>query len=83
MSVEDWARRTAREMISDHAGDSAERVRFVDGIVHAFSALLSERAEIAAGKVIAGYFPGHEVTFHLVRAALQAAVTAVTEGDTE
>jgi len=103
MSVEDWARRKAVSRM-DIAPDMtpAEASEFSWGIVHAFSALLSDEAITAAAEAQRMHprqFPGDPCTcgewfgsgqdetdkweIHVMRAALQAAVDAVTGGDTE
>lgn len=83
MSVEDWARREAKKRNrSPRLGIAAiHNTAFEAGIVHAFSALLSDKATIAGVRSLdAG---GFSITERAFRAALQAAVDAVTEGDTE
>ena len=101
MSVEDWARREAEEHIEGIEeivrGEWAKtedlelkRDLFADGIVHAFSALLSDEAVEAVIISIRGMgpdtldrAPAEDWEIAEARAALQAAITAVTEGDTE
>jgi len=98
MSVEDWARREASALIGDRIEDAKERVRFVDGVTVLADALLSEEAVEAAarqGHTNAGVGRGAWGTWESVspedadvyraeaRAALQAAVRAATEGESE
>ena len=88
MSVEDWAREQARIRYGAANGSTVvagRRLGFRDGIVHAFSALPSDKAVEAAARVLV---PHRLVALNseeagLLRAALQAAINAVTEGDTE
>lgn len=93
MSVEDWARREAEEHIEGIEeivrGEWAKtedlelkRDLFADGIVHAFSALLSDEAVEAAAVEMFGpvWFEDER---QKARQMLQAAIAAVTEGDTE
>lgn len=89
MSVEDWARREAEKKyptpgpVDWNVGASVavERNNFADGIVHAFSALLSDEAW--------DFLPrwndeeGESITRAQAIRLVQAAVDAVTEGDTE
>ena len=75
MTVEDWAQREAGEI---YWAQEANGLAFQRGIVHAFSALLSDEAVEAAWWQMPG-----EVTKEHARAALQAAVDAVTKGETE
>lgn len=90
MSVDDWAREQAEECIP--AGKAfgsrppsvphVERIRFADGIVHALSALLSDEAVEAAARVkVPENFPLDKMHIAEARAALQAAVDAVTKED--
>jgi hypothetical protein len=87
MPVEDWARRKAvSRMVIAPDMTPAEASEFSWGIVHAFSALLSDEAVEAAARAIWEYTPEkHEKSWEYgpMRAALQAAINAVTEGDTE
>lgn len=79
MSVEDWARREATRRLNAVGSDvtPAEASEFGDGIVHAFSALLSDEAvEAGAGCIDDPEVPGEAA--ELFRSALQAAVDAVT-----
>jgi hypothetical protein len=105
MSVEDWAREQAREnrpfKITPAEATVWEWGHF-EGIVEAFSALLSDEAITAAAEAQRMHprqFPGDPCAcgewfgsgqdetdkweIHVMRAALQAAVDAVTKGDTE
>ena len=84
MSVEDWARREAKKRFVDQNIESrSARIGYRRGIFHAFSALLSDEALHAmAVEVFAPHLPNN-ADVRLMRAALQAAITAVTEGDTE
>lgn len=91
MSVEDWARREAEGAFDGTHIFTAHGFHL--GIVHAFSALLSDEAveELAehlydsqtatTGKYQTSFFK--ERWGSVARAALQAAVDAVTKGDTE
>lgn len=91
MSVEDWARREAERAFDGVHIFTAHGFQL--GIVHAFSALLSDKAVEAgaqaqsarAGDGLWSDQPeGRRIAFRRdFRAALQAAVTAVTEGDTK
>lgn len=65
----------------DYEAEAGAGNAFQRGIIHAFSALLSDEAVEAGATVMAE----SEDTGSLdsMRAALQAAVNAVTEGDTE
>lgn len=87
MSVEDWARREAATRYpSEHFyGQHDERDAAIGGmqagIAHAFFALLSDEAVEAAIDQLdrnGHYIPPKEFVL-----ALQAAMNAVTEGDTE
>ena len=89
MSVEDWARREAEREYKDAPAIDVmihECAGFQVGIVHAFSALLSDEAVEAAARAMWEYEPEkYEKSWEYgpMRAALQAAIAAVTEGDTE
>lgn len=83
MSVKDWARREAERRYPTSRFSSTESHRETqihqadmrEGIVHVFSALLSDEAMLAAWvKMPTGSMPSD------ARAALQAAIEAVTEG---
>ena len=83
MSVEGWAQREAERTFE--SGDEGSAEVFAEGIVHAFSALLSDEAVEAAALAIGDdcceeHF---RVDRGTARAALEAAVDAVTKGDTE
>ena len=78
LSVEDWAR---REAAREYGEDNNRPTYFADGIVHAFSALLSDEAMMGAVDLLRGW--GYDIGGITWRAALQAAIAAVTEGDTE
>lgn len=87
MSVEDWAEREAARQYGEN---NNRPIYFADGIVHAFSALLSDEAVEAVIISIRGMgpdtldrAPAEDWDIAEARAALQAAITAVTEGDTE
>lgn len=92
MSVDDWARREAeRQYPADAKGligavQIERREAHADGIVHAFSALLSDEAVEAAARAVcdehnAGAFERYRDTWLVEgRAALQAAIDAVTKG---
>lgn len=82
MSVDDWARREADsargpDIWTPAYDPTPERQAYFEGIVHAFSALLSDEAVRAMQTQLVNseqpYIPGHELY-----AALQAAVDAVT-----
>lgn len=95
MSVEDWARREAesiREAGGDIDGTEVARLdydmevdAFAAGIVHAFDALLSDEAVTAVFQNIDGldteYRLDEDEMRDRARAALQAAVDAVTKGE--
>lgn len=85
MTVDVWARREAAEIYGGGSGreEVLRSIGFEDGAGHAFDALLSDKASIAGAKRIAAYFRGQMIPFDVARAALQAAIAAVTEGDTE
>lgn len=80
MSVEDWARREAEREAVLYVPVAAPFVvaAVQDSLLRAFSALLSDKAVEAAWWLLPGD-PSRES----VREALQAAIAAVTEGDTE
>lgn len=77
MSVEDWASEQAGRFVPNLVGQFG----FKSGIVHAFSALLSDEAW--------DFLPrwndeeGESITRAQAIRLVQAAVDAVTEGDTE
>lgn len=75
MSVDDWARREADKA---WAWEEPAATAYVQGIVHAFSAFLSDEAVRAMQTQLINseqpYIPGHELY-----AALQAAIDAVTK----
>lgn len=93
MSVDDWARRKAEKRFPlEWASERAEtwgeppiyndsRESYADGLIDAFSALLSDKAVEAARIALAAR--GFDVWESGARIALQSAVRAVTEGDTE
>lgn len=96
MSVNDWARQEAERQYPalvrreyESYDDFEERLNehdaaadaYADGIVHAFSALLSDKAMMGAVDLLRGW--GYDIGGITWRAALRAAVAAVTEGDTE
>lgn len=97
MTIDEWARREAEEVIP--AGGAfggrppsvphAERIRFADGIVHALNALLSDDAvEAAADQMLQwanlSVFEARRPDYLTdVRTAIQAAIDAVTKGDTQ
>lgn len=98
MSVENWGRREAEQAIPagrdrEFMGDGvphAERIRFADGIVHAFDALLSDAAILGAvasirdvGPDSVKTTPAEDWEIAEARAALQAAIAAVTEGEND
>jgi len=91
MSVDDWARERAERQIESIEevvrGTWAEvpdyelrRESFAGGIVHAFDALLSDEA-VENIAVLLPVAPDQRM--NLARAALQAAIAAVTEGSPE
>ena len=77
MTTDVWARQEADKA---YPFDSDSDMAFQGGIVHAFDALLSDKAVRAMQTQLINeeqsYIPGHELY-----AALQAAIAAVTEGD--
>lgn len=79
MPVEDWARREGQRYATGGIYDERGQAH-ADGIVHAFSALLSDEAVEAAAKAHA-FAPGGVYSNYSMRAALQAAVRAATEGE--
>lgn len=89
MPVEDWARREAARRYPTSRFSSAESHRETQvhqadmqaGIVHAFSAFLSDEAVVAAQGLLAER--GMWIALNNLHDALQAAISAVTEGDTE
>lgn len=98
MSLEGWARAQARDRyqvrysaaLGAGAVRNAREQAFAEGIVHAFSALLSDEAVEAAARVIVGGDDLYEYPYNeaerlqvlgRARATLKAAVRAVTEGE--
>lgn len=89
MSVDDWAREQAEECIP--AGKAfgsrppsvphVERIRFADGIVHAFSALLSDEAVEAVQKELAQHSNiANAANFRVVECACGATFEATVDG---
>lgn len=92
MTVEDWARREADsargpDIWAPTYDPTPERQAYFEGILHAFSALLSDEAVEAAAEALmraeANMEPVQDVWASDARAALQAGIEAVTKGDTE
>lgn len=86
MPVEDWAREQARQIAKESSGTLMGPHAVKLGIVHAFSALLSDEAVEAGARHLhdGDWGSAREVVkaadIDAVRAALQAAIAAVTEG---
>lgn len=82
MSVDDWARREADfargpDIWTPAYDPTPERQAYFEGIVHAFSALLSDEATMGAVDLLRE--AGHDIGGVAWRAALQAAIDAVTK----
>lgn len=84
MSVDDWARlemaEDAADWYVDYEAEAGAGNAFMRGIVHAFSALLSDEVVEAMGNAYHATALG-QPTGDVMRALLQAAVRAVTEGE--
>lgn len=83
MTVDDWARRESARVVGGSLTLKVDRVRFRQGIVHAFDALLSDEAVEAAAEVFTGMSKPNAEERDWTRRMLQAAVRAVTEGENE
>ena len=91
MSVDDWARREADsargpDIWTPAYDPTPERQAYFEGIVHAFSALLSDEAVEAAARSLhdgyaplSGSFQPNSGWERQARTAIQAAVDAVTK----
>lgn len=80
MSVDDWARREAADQWPEDEHEGRTRSVFAHGIIHAFDALLSDEAVEAMVREwweLRESGPAHLPV--AMRAALQAAVDAVTK----
>lgn len=84
MSVDDWARREADsargpDIWTPAYDPTPERQAYFEGIVHAFSALLSDEAVEAGAQLLAGPFKPNDDERNWARQIVQAAIDAVTK----
>lgn len=79
MTVEDWAEREAQRQLGPGDGWKLERACFASGITLLADLLVSDEAVVNAFEVLRER--GHDVWAKDMRAALQAALDAVTKED--